>query len=133
MNRHRIIAPGISAAIGLTLALAACGGGASPSPAAATPPPASVAPASEAPTGDAVTISGFTFAPASLTVKVGTTVTWTNEDSARHTVKWDDGSKGSDTLTKGGATYARTFDSPGTFGYACGIHAVMKGTVVVEP
>ncbi len=73
------------------------------------------------------------FDPATLTVKVGATVTWINMDSATHTVVWSDGSQGSGSLTNSGAPYARTFDTPGTFAYACGIHAAMKGTVVVEP
>jgi len=93
-------------------------------------PPASVPPAA---TGDSITIANFAFNPPTLTVKVGTTVTWTNTDSATHTVTWADGSPASGSLTVGGTAYTRTFDSPGTFAYACGIHPAMKGTVVVEP
>ncbi|HYN48016.1 MAG TPA: cupredoxin family copper-binding protein [Candidatus Nanopelagicales bacterium] len=132
MRRHLVASLGLSAA--LALAVAACGGTATSSPAPATAPPASDAPASAAPAGgDAVTIAGFAFEPAALTVKVGATVTWANKDSATHTVTWVDGSQGSGSLTDGGAPYARTFDAPGTFAYACGIHPAMKGTVVVEP
>lgn len=132
MRRHRVASLGLAAV--LVLAVAACGGAATSSPAPATAPPASVAPTSAPPaSGDAVAIAGFAFAPAILTVKVGATVAWTNSDSANHTVVWDDGSQGSGSLTDGGAPYARTFDTPGTFAYTCGIHAVMKGTIVVEP
>jgi plastocyanin len=127
VRRHLLVSLGLAAALGLTVA--ACGGSATSSPPPATAAPATVAPAG----GDAVTIAGFAFAPATLTVKVGATVSWTNNDSATHTVKWDDGSQGSGSLTAGGAPYSRTFDTAGTFAYTCGIHAKMKGTVVVEP
>ena len=111
-----------------------CGGAATSRPAPATAPPASAAPASVSPAGsDAVTIAGFAFAPASLTVKVGSSVTWTNKDSATHTVTWDDGSQGSGSLTAGGAPYTQTFATAGTFAYHCSIHSSMKGTIVVEP
>ncbi len=132
MRRHLFASLGLAAALALTVA--ACGSSATPSPAPATASPPSTAPASVSPAGgDAVTIAGFAFAPASLTVKVGATVTWTNKDTATHTVVWADGSPGSGSLTNGGAPYSRTFDTAGTFAYVCGIHAAMKGTVVVEP
>jgi len=132
VRRHLLVSLGLAAALGLTVA--ACGGSATSSPPPATAAPATVAPSNVAPAGgDAVTIAGFAFAPATLTVKVGATVSWTNNDSATHTVKWDDGSQGSGSLTAGGAPYSRTFDTAGTFAYTCGIHAKMKGTVVVEP
>jgi plastocyanin len=93
----------------------------------AASPAASQAPARS----DAVAIQNFAFAPASLTVKSGATVTWTNSDAPAHSVKWDDGTTGSPTLATG-ATYTRTFATPGTYTYVCGIHASMKGTVVVN-
>ncbi len=131
MRHHLVASLGLAATLALTVA--ACGGAATSSP--ATAPPATQAPASTAaPAGsDAVTIAGFAFAPASLTVKVGSTVTWTNKDSATHTVAWDDGSKGSGSLTAGGAPYTQTFATAGTFAYHCSIHSSMKGTIVVEP
>jgi plastocyanin len=46
-------------------------------------------------------------------------------------VKWGDGTTGSAPLGTG-ATYARTFATPGTYSYVCGIHASMKGTIVVN-
>jgi plastocyanin len=52
-------------------------------------------------------------------------------DSPKHSVKWDDGTTGSDPLSTG-ATYTRTFATAGTFTYVCGIHASMKGTIVVN-
>ncbi|MFI5255180.1 MAG: cupredoxin domain-containing protein [Candidatus Limnocylindrales bacterium] len=83
-------------------------------------------------TGNAVTISDFAFKPDVLTVKVGTTVTWTNKDSTGHDVKWDDGAPGSETLSTG-QSYTRTFATAGTFTYICGIHASMKGKITVTP
>lgn len=139
MRPHLLTSLGLAAA--LALAVAACGGAAATRPEAASAGPvaASAQPASEAPVvtpaagSDAVTIAGFAFDPAALTVKVGATVTWTNADTAAHTVAWDDGSPGSELLTAGGASYARTFDTPGAFAYHCSIHSSMKGTIVVEP
>ncbi len=137
MRRHLAVSLGLAAA--LAVAVAACGGSATPSPARATAAPATAAPATGAPPsaapagGDAVTIAGFAFGPASLTVKAGATVTWTNTDSATHTVAWDDGSAGSASLTAGGSPYTRTFATSGTFTYHCSIHPSMKGTIVVQP
>ena len=142
MRRHVLAALGLVAALGL----AACGGGATalPAPAtavpsiASTPAPTAGGEATPAVTTGAaatgaVTIANFAFAPATVTVKAGGTVTWTNTDSATHTVKWSDGAAGSGPLTSGGASYTRTFATPGTFAYACGIHPSMKGAIVVEP
>ena len=117
-----ILATGVALALAVTLA--AC----SSSPSASTP-------SSTAGTGggNAVTIQDFAFKPADLSVKVGTTVTWTNKDSTGHSVKWDDGTTPSSTLANGQA-YPRTFDTAGTFTYICGIHgASMSGKVTVTP
>jgi plastocyanin len=130
MRTRLLVTLGVAAA----LALAACGGGASPSAAPSTAQPSQ--PAASGPpaaSGDTVTIEGFAFDPATLTVKVGATVTWTNRDTAGHTVKWADGSPTSAAITRGGAAYTRTFATAGSFDYACGIHPAMKGTIVVEP
>jgi len=77
----------------------------------------------------AVKIGNFTFGPQELKVKAGTTVTWTNEDSASHTVTFE-GGPDSGSFGQGG-TYERTFDAPGAFAYKCSIHPSMKGTVTV--
>jgi amicyanin len=84
-----------------------------------------------APVGpNAVNIKDFKFDPATLTVPVGTTVTWTNQDEEPHTVAAKDGSFHSSGLDTHG-TYSFTFTTPGTFDYICGIHPFMTGTVVV--
>ena len=134
---HRALITGL--AISASVALAACSGTASPTAAPPSPAASIAAPslaaspaASQAPAAsNAITIQNFAFAPASLTVKSGTTVTWTNSDAPSHSVKWDDGTIGSATLATG-ATYTRTFATPGTYTYFCGIHSSMKGTIVVK-
>jgi plastocyanin len=82
-------------------------------------------------TANAVAISGFAFQPATITVKVGQTVTWTNRDPAQHTVTEQGGAFTSPVLASGSA-YRRSFDRPGTYSYFCAIHPPMKGTVVVQ-
>lgn len=80
--------------------------------------------------GDQITIDGFAFAPVTLTVPAGTTVTWTNRDEEPHTVAASDGSFHSPGMGTG-ATFTHTFPTAGTFDYVCSIHPMMRGTVVV--
>jgi plastocyanin len=84
-----------------------------------------------APSNQEITISGFKFDPASVTVAIGTTVTWTNQDSSNHTVVADDGSWKSDSLAKG-ASFSYTFDKAGTYTYICSVHPAMTGTIIVK-
>ena len=77
-----------------------------------------------------VSIKNFAFNPPSITVAPGTTVPWTNNDSAPHTVTADDGSFDSETLQPG-QSFSHTFQSPGTIAYHCEIHPSMKGSVTV--
>jgi amicyanin len=91
------------------------------------------APSSAPTASSSVTIQDFAFAPASITVKKGSTVTWTNQDSVDHSVVPDSATsdfKSSDMLSKGD-TYKVTFNTTGTFSYHCGPHPNMKGTVTV--
>jgi plastocyanin len=81
--------------------------------------------------GSSVTLSNFAFSPATLTVKVGTTVTWTNKDTATHTVVSDTGVFGSGNLATN-ASFSYTFSTAGTFTYHCSIHPNMKATVIVQ-
>ena len=93
---------------------------------AATPPSSLAA--------DAHTIvmaKDFMFAPTAVTVKAGSTVTWTNRDDEPHTVVSDSA------LFRSGAldtneSFSFKFDNPGTYRYACSIHPTMVGTIVVE-
>lgn len=75
-----------------------------------------------------VSISSFAFVPATITVKKGETIVWTNKDSTPHTVT------GGDLLSNPlgqGETYSFAYDKTGTFSYHCSIHPSMKGTVIV--
>ncbi len=81
---------------------------------------------------DSVAIKNFAFAPASVTVKVGTTVTWTNQDTDAHTVTSQNnaGPLNSQALNTGQG-YSYTFTAPGTYSYLCTIHPFMTATVTV--
>ena len=80
----------------------------------------------------AVSIDNFTFTPANLTVKAGTTVTWTNRDDIPHGIgSADNAFKKSKALDTDDA-FSFTFTTPGTYKYFCYIHPHMVGTVVVE-
>ncbi len=78
----------------------------------------------------AITIQGFAFNPATITVPVGTKVTWTNQDAATHTVTSDTGAFDSKNLPTGG-TFSFTFNQAGSFAYHCAIHTRMVATIVV--
>lgn len=81
---------------------------------------------------NSVSINNFKFSPADITVKKGTTVTWTNNDSVGHTVTETDGKDGpkSSDLNQG-QTYSFTYNTVGTFKYICSIHPNMTGSVTV--
>ena len=117
----------LAASLLLAGAVAAQSASGSPAASMAMSPAPSMAPAASA---TAVTISGFAFGPASISVAVGSTVTWTNQDGTAHTVTADDGSFDSGSLAQG-ATFSQTFDTPGTYTYHCAIHSSMTGTVTV--
>jgi len=77
-----------------------------------------------------VRIDNFAFSPATVTVDVGDTVTWTNHDGPTHTATADDGTFGTGQISSG-ASKSVTFQSAGTFAYHCAIHPSMTGTVRV--
>ena len=111
-------------------ALAACGGSDSNSQSAAASTPAATAPAPGGATE--AKIAGFAFAPKDIKVKVGQKITWTNDDSAAHTVTAKSGgSFDSGTLAQG-ASFTFTAAKPGTIEYFCAIHPSMTGTVTVQ-
>ena len=78
-----------------------------------------------------IDISDFSFAPAQLTVPVGTTVTWVNDDEEPHTVV-DNNTLFKSLALDTGDKFSFTFTTPGKFQYFCTIHAHMVGTVVVQ-
>ena len=78
-----------------------------------------------------IVVKDFMFSPTPLTVKAGSTVTWTNKDDEPHTVVSDTGvfkSGGMDT----NESFSYKFDKPGTYHFTCSIHPRMVGTVVVQ-
>jgi len=133
------------------LLLSACGPMAGPTPAGTLPPAEPPSPTAGAmdspvpaasdtpemgsgadPAAVAISIEGFAFSLAELTISAGTTVTWTNNDAAPHTVTADDDTWGSSRLSRG-ETFSFTFDQPGTYAYHCGLHPAMAATIVVTP
>jgi plastocyanin len=80
---------------------------------------------------ESVGIADFAFAPDAVTVDVGDTVTWTNQDGVPHTATADGGAFDTGSLGQGQSGEA-TFDTPGTFTYHCAVHPTMTGTVVVQ-
>ena len=136
-------------------ALAACGGGATPTPAASnaslpsvaasTPAasapaastaagsPASAAACAAAPAGAAatvnVTIKDFKFSPQPVQAKVGDVVAWKNDDTAAHTATMDAGTCDTDQIDPG-ATAMLVFTAPGSYAYHCTIHPAMTGFTV---
>lgn len=116
--------------------LTACGAQAGYSNASSKPAPATSVPVTSAPVVSVneaiINISSFQFDPATITIKVGEKVTWTNQDSVDHTVVADDNGWASDNLGKG-VSYSHIFDKAGTYTYHCGVHPSMKGSVIVQP
>lgn len=98
----------------------------------AAPVATEAAPATEpAPAANvAVSIENFAFNQATIEIPVGTTVTWTNNDAAPHTVTSDDGAFDSGSLDQG-QTFSFTFTTPGQFAYHCNFHPGMQATIVV--
>lgn len=82
---------------------------------------------------DSVTIQDYAYSPATITVKVGTTVTWTNKDNVEHTVTTDPGAPAAieSGLFGNGKSFSYTFTKAGTYAYHCQPHPYMKGTVTV--
>jgi plastocyanin len=96
-----------------------------------------------------VTIQDFSFSPSTITIKVGTRVTWTNAGPSAHTATsdngvWDTGTLGAPSGGGGygggtaGGTYQFTFNTPGTYNYHCKIHPPstypsFTGTISVTP
>lgn len=128
-------------AVCLLVLLAACGG-TSPPPATGTTPTVvptatpTTNPTTPTPTpttassGNSVSIMNFSFSPNSLTVKVGTKVTWTNHDSVTHTVTADQGAFNSPVPP--GGSFSFTFSKAGTYAYHCMIHPSMTATIIVQ-
>jgi plastocyanin len=79
-----------------------------------------------------VTIDNFAFAPATLTVAAGTTVTWKNEDDSPHRIGDKNGTFKSAALDTDDS-FSHTFATPGEYPYICTIHPYMVGKIIVKP
>lgn len=123
--------------IAIALAAAGCGGDDEPGSAAAPTATTEGAPAetpAPAADGEAVEVGmkGLQFEPRDVTVKVGTTVTWVNNEEIPHNVVAEEGADfESDTFGKDG-TYEYVADAPGVVKYVCTLHPGMEGTLSVE-
>jgi len=94
-------------------------------------PPGVAAPADGgAPTEVAVDAADFEFRPSTIEVAAGGQVTWTNRGVAPHSATAADGGFDSGML-EAGATFAHTFDTPGSFAYLCAFHPEMRATITV--
>jgi plastocyanin len=118
------------AAAGLLL-VSACASGASTESA---PEPAHEASSKSSVSKDKTVLlpKSYAFAPESVEVAEGGTVTWINKDDFPHTVQLLDGSEGDKAIGVGKST-SITFDKAGSYPYNCSLHPTqMKGEVVVR-
>jgi len=85
-----------------------------------------------APAAATVTIGNFTFGPAALVVRPGTTVTWVNGDDIPHTVVAADTKAFKSKVLDTDGRFSFTFTQPGTYAYFCSIHPHMTGKIIVK-
>jgi plastocyanin len=78
-----------------------------------------------------VTLQNLQITPATVTIKAGDTVTWTNNDSTTHHLVGDNGEFDSGDMTPG-STFSFKFATAGTVAYHCSIHPSMTGTITVQ-
>jgi plastocyanin len=126
------IGPTLLAAAATGALLAGCGGSSNGN---ATASPSSTGSSSQpsAPSSShAVTISNFKFSPGTITVKSGTRVTVTNNDSTAHTATADNGNSFDTGDVDPGSSKTIDVSKPGTYAYHCTIHSFMHGTLVVQ-
>ena len=79
-----------------------------------------------------VKIDNFSFGPATLTVPIGTTVTWINQDDVPHNVISSEGKTLKSPVLDTDQKFSYTFTTAGTYSYYCGIHPKMTGKVMVK-
>lgn len=80
-----------------------------------------------------VTIQNYMFSPMAITVKVGTKVTWNNQDPVHHSITADNGSQDAPNspLIGKGESYSFTFTKVGTYSFHCMPHPYMHSTIIV--
>ncbi len=79
-----------------------------------------------------IKIDNFSFAPATLTVPAGATVTWVNQDDIPHTVISTDGKEIKSPVLDTDEHFAHAFARPGIYAYYCSVHPKMTGKIVVQ-
>jgi plastocyanin len=79
-----------------------------------------------------VTIQNFAFSPQTITVAPGTTVVWTQKDSAPHNVTSDTNAWPASANLSPGQTFSHTFAKAGSYAYHCSVHPNMVATVIVS-
>jgi plastocyanin len=115
-----------------SICITACGsGGGSPSTPSATPTPAPAGSTTAAIPSGASTLTTTAFGANPLTISVGTTISWLNDDSTTHTSTADGNQWTSGDIPPGGR-FNFTFASVGRFAYHCQLHPGMTGTIVVQ-
>ena len=117
----------------VVMGIAACSkSGSDPAPSTPNTPTNPNNPSNPTTGGASVSISGFAFSPASVTIKAGEAVKWKNADAQPHTATDVAGGFDSGTLNQND-TYSHTFATAGTYTYKCIIHSTMAtATVVVQ-
>ena len=130
--RVRLLWSVLTLAAAATLLLAACGGEAPSSP---TPTASSQSSPTSTTTVTKVKIvennGKYAFDPATITIKKGTQVVWTNMSDGPHTVTSDTGTFNTPNQITENQTFTFTFTTAGTFTYHCNIHSYMKATIIV--
>lgn len=111
----------------VAIAIAGCGSSGSTGPSSS-----SGSTAASGSTAKAVTIKEYTFKPAKITVPVGTTVAFSNEDTTAHTATSTESGVFESGAIQPGKSGSITLKKAGTFTYYCAFHPFMKGTIVVE-
>lgn len=81
-----------------------------------------------------VAMENYAYSPATLTIQVGDTVTWTNHDQAPHDVVTTSAPAAfRSPLLNTGESWSFTFTVPGTYAYYCSVHPDMRAQIIVEP
>lgn len=137
----RLVVAGLAIALTASV-LAACGssssGGSSPSGGSSSSSDGSSSGGSSSSGGgggaQSVTIQGYAYHAATITVKPGAKVTWTNKDSTNHTATADSGGPAftTGTLGNGASKTVKAPTKPGTYPYHCTFHAFMHGKLIVK-
>jgi plastocyanin len=118
--------------VALAVPLVGCGGGGGTGSSSSSAASSAESGAASGSGGDAVTIKDYLYEPADITVPVGTTVKFTNEDSTPHTATSKEAGVFESGPIKTGKTSTIKLEKAGTYQYYCVFHPFMSGTITVE-